>query len=304
MVSTFTANVGLEEPARGDYVGTWDLPVNGNTTLLDLLIGGNAAVTIGSTSVTLTSAQFQSKTITLSGVLAGHTTVTFPSSVQKSYEIYNTCTNSSLYTVLLQNSGGTNKVCAPPFEIIDVVTTGSNFFYKGMARIGQLWEHGGSSVPGWVSNCTVPPFINCDGSGFSAVTYPMLATYLGGTTLPDLRGVAKATLNQGTGRLTSSAGVDGNTNFSIGGSQGTVLLSSNLPPYTPAGTVGTNITNGSNIWKTGTSFNVQGGVGFSFDSVNLTPTSTFAGGAQGGASVPFSRVQPTTVCGITMIRAG
>ncbi len=104
MVSTFTPNVQLEEPARGDYVGTWDTPVNANMTLIDLILGGKVSISGAAGNVTLAAAQFQSKTLTFSSTLLASITVTFPTSFSKSYEIYNTCTGSSLYTITLQTT--------------------------------------------------------------------------------------------------------------------------------------------------------------------------------------------------------
>jgi len=313
MASFFTPNVGLEEPNSGDYPGTWDLPINNNLSALDLMIGGVANVTIASTTTTLSSSQYLCKTIIISGVLTGNTDLVFPSSISKSYEIYNLVSNPQTFQVVLRSAtGGLRTLGAPPADIIEVyynsAGTNAGFTPKGH-RVGSLLEHCGSSVPAWISLSSPAPYLNCDGTAFSSATYPMLSTYLGGATLPDLRGVARATLNQGTSRITSSSGVDGNTNLSRGGVQGTTLLTGNLPPYTPTGNLGISPTFSQNF----SAYQVVGGPGANLlDTTGAsgqtgittqTISGNFFGNAQGGASVPISRMSPTTVCGITMIRA-
>ena len=298
MASIFTPNVGIEEPASGDYVGTWDQPVNNNSTLLDLLIGGTATVTINSTSITLISSQFRCKTLIFSSTLTANTVVTFPSSFTKSYEILNSCTGSSAFTLTLQSGAGLH-VCPPPGEFVDIINTGTNFYFKNLGRVGSLWEHGGSSVPNWIVGCSQLPYLICDGTSFSSATYPILSNYLGGITLPDLRGVSRATLNQGTARLSI-----GNTNLSIAGSENIQINTANLPAYTPSGTIGVTTTSLSNLMQVGAANGFAGGVGFAFNNVNPTISSTFAGTPQGGTRAAFSVLTPTTVCGITMIRAG
>lgn len=308
MVSTYTTNIQLEEPARGDYVGTWDTPVNNNMTVIDLILGGRTTISGAAGNVVLAAAQFQCKTITFNSTLLASITVTFPTSFTKSYEIYNTCTGSSAYTITLQTTAaGGQVICAPPGEIVEIVSDGTNLRYKNLGRVGDLWDYGGSSVPAWVTGCTVPPYLLCDTSPFSSATYPQLANILGRTNTPDARGVYRATLNQGTGRITTAnGGIDGNTNLTVGGAATVTLQTSNLPAYTPSGTIsqaqlgyGTNNAN----WSAGANTTVTSinpvGTG---TTVTLT-SQMFTGTAQGGTSQPVSKLPITLIYGITMIRA-
>ena len=311
MVSTFTPNVQIEEPARGDYVGTWDTPVNNNMTLIDLILGGRTTISGAAGSVVLAAAQFQCKTITFNSTLLASITVTFPTSFTKSYEVYHTCTGSSAFVITLQTTvAGGQVVCLPPGEICEVVNDGTNIRFKNFGRVGDYWDYGGSSVPAWVSGCTVPPYLNCDGTTFSSATYPQLSVVLGSTTLPDRRGNTGYTLNQGTGRLTTAAGgLDGNTRGSLKTTQVTVATS-NLPPYTPAGSI-VSIFAGFNIQaQFGSGFagnatgltNGQGGAITSTIAPSGSVTSTFTGTAQGGLSNVLP-VGSATVTGIVMIRS-
>jgi hypothetical protein len=312
MVSTFTPNIQLEEPARGDYVGTWDTPVNANMTLLDLIAGGRTTISGAAGSVVLAAAQFQCKTITFNSTLLASITVTFPTSFTKSYEIYHTCTGSSAFVITLQTTAaGGQAICCPPGEICEVINDGTNIRFKNFGRVGSYWDYGGSSVPAWVSGCSVPPYLNCDASTFSAATFPQLAVILGSTTLPDRRGTIGYTLNQGTGRLTTAlGGLDGNTLGSVKTTQVT-LSTSNLPPYTPSGT---NSGGAAQFGYGSNNANWGGGSNATVTDVHTSPGSgtpvtatftqpTFAGTAQGGVSNVLP-VGSATVYGICMIRAG
>lgn len=307
MVSTFTPNIQLEEPARGDQVGTWDTPVNSNMTELDLTIGGAATISLNNSPVVLATAQFQAKTITFNSTLTGSVAITFPTSFTKSYEIRNVCTGSSAFVITLQTTAASAQVvCAPPGEAVDIINIGGNLIFKNLGRVGGYWDYAGSSVPAWVSGCSVPPYLNCDGTTFSAATFPTLAVILGSTTLPDRRGSVGVALNQGTGRLTTAlGGLDGNTRGALKTTQVT-LSTSNLPAYTPSGTVtlvngGSPlygfITPGANVGFGGTA------TGGSQTLITSLLTASFAGTAQGGVSNVLP-VGSATVYGITMIRAG
>lgn len=312
MVSTYTPYVNLEEPARGDYVGTWDTPVNANTTLIDLILGGRTTISGAAGNVVLASAQFQCKTITFNSTLLASITVTFPTSFTKSYEIYNACTGSSLYTITLQTTAaGGQVICAPPGEIVEMVNDGTNIRFKNLARVGSFWDYAGSSVPAWVSGCTVPPYLNCDGSAVSSAIYPVLFSMIG-STLPDSRGRVRAPLNQTTNRLLSSyGGLDGNTNLTGGGADNITLGSSNLPGNIPINDAGHThgVSGSSAVWGApGAGTALAGG---SFGAFVATQISAAVTGitvnpstGAAGTSQFHSNVQPTYVAGITMIRAG
>src|SRR5712671_283737 len=176
MVSTFTPNIQWEEPARGDQVGTWDTPVNGNSTLIDLVAGAINTISLNNSPVVLAAAQFQSKSITFNSTLTGSVAITFPTSFHKSYEIRNICTGSSAFVITLGTTvAGGKVVCCPPGESVDVVNNGTDLYFHNLERVGSYWDYAGSSVPAWVSGCTVAPYLNCDGTAFSSATFPQLA---------------------------------------------------------------------------------------------------------------------------------
>jgi hypothetical protein len=298
MVSTFTPNIQIEEPARGDDVGIWDGPVNSNMTLLDLTIGAINTIGLNNSNIILSAAQFRSKGITFNSTLTGSVVATFPTSFTKSYEIQNQCTGSSAFTITLATTAaGGQAICCPPGITIDCFNDGTNIKFKNLPPIGSLWDYAGSSVPNWVSGCTVAPWLNCDGTAISSSVYPFLPVVLGSSLLPDIRGVTRYALGQGTGRLTTAlGGLDGTTNFSLKTTQATIGTS-NLPPYTPSGTLAL-----SGVVGTGTNGPLPGSAagGPGGQAAN---NGTFAGNPQGGVSNVMP-VGSAIVCGITMIRAG
>ena len=206
MASTFTPNINLEEPARNDDVGTWDTPVNNNMTLLDLVVGGIATIGLNNSPVVLSNAQFRASNITFNSTLTGSVTITFPTSFTKPYTIGNLCTGSSAFVITLQTTAtGGQAICCPPQEFVDVFNDGTNIKFRNLGRIGAYWDYAGSSVPAWVTGCTVPPYLNCDGSVIASSIYTLLPSILGSSLLPDTRGRSRFTLDQGAGRISSAA---------------------------------------------------------------------------------------------------
>lgn len=323
MVSTFTPNVQIEEPARGDDVGTWDTPVNNNMTLIDLIVGGIATISLNNSNVILNAAQFECREIIFNSTLTGSVTITFPTSFKKSYEIFHTCTGSSAFTITLATTAaGGQVICAAPGEIVECVNDGTSLKYKNLGRVGSYMDFAGSSVPNWISGCTVAPYLNCDGTAFSSATFPQLATILGGTTLPDSLGRIRAALNQGTARMSSGqGGINGNTFLAGGGTDGVVLTVSQIPN----GLVGNN-SNNFNVNVTGTVRSLYGGdasgsiqVGGAIPGPTAGSGPTYAtgfpsSGAIGSGTISIqitntgnavhSNTQPTYMGGLTLIRSG
>lgn len=300
-MSTFTNSKQLEQVARGADVGTWDTPTNSNWGITDAALAGTATIPLAGANIVLAAAQFQAKEITFNSTLIANVTITFPTSFTGPYTVQNLCTGSSQFTITLITASTGQAICCPPIELFDMWNDGTNLKYRNFGRIGTYWDYAGSSVPAWVSGCTVAPYLNCDGTTFSATTFPALAMILGSTTLPDSKGRARATLNQGSARLTSSqGGVDGNTLGAAGGTQTTTLSSLNVPPVpvTDPGhvhgyTFDTSLAGGA--------FIVTGGTGPGTKFVNSAVTGISAGSTSPTA---FSNINPTYISGLTLLRAG
>ena len=299
MVSTFTPNIQLEEPARGDYVGTWDTPVNANMTLIDLVVGGRTTISGAAGSAVLAAAQFQCKTITFNSTLLASIVVTFPTSFTKSYEIYHTCTGSSAFTITLQTTAGGNILAIPPGEICEVMNDGTNIGFKNFGRIGSYWDHAGSSVPNWVSGCSIPPYLACTGVTFSSATYPVLATILGSTTTPDHRGRTRVAVDGGAARLSSAvAGFNPDTVGAGGGSQNYQQHAHTISITDPGHTHTSDAITSGGV----SPYNTAAGGNLKSATINSAFTGITATASNSGTGTS-GNVQPTLVGGIVMIRA-
>jgi len=296
-------------PIRGTDQGTWDVPINSNFNTIDSMLGGITTLTPTNVNIIMTSAQAQCSIIRLTGTLTGNVAITM-ASINKFWTIENLLTNaSSGFVVTFVSTGGSQQIGAPPGSQ-DFYYDGTNVRYRTLPHhVGGYWDYAGNSVPNWVNACTTPPYLNCDGTTFSSATYPVLAGSLGGTTLPDSKGRARATLNQGSGRLTLVAGgVDGNTLFAAGGNQNITLGQTNLPNVNFAVT-GTGAFTFQNITDIGFAYQVSGTAGgvntIAGAGAYTHPVSASVSGnaASGGSGTAFALVQPSYIGGITMIRA-
>lgn len=308
-----TTNRGYSVPTTGSQSGIWGSDdLNPNFSAIDQNLGAIATVDLSAGNVILSSAEYVCGTIKLTGALTNNVTVTFPSSRSCWWTVYNTCTGSSTYYINLSCGAG-NKICPPPGYMINVQSDGSGnaFYYRDLPHmIGSYWIYSGAVVPTWVSGCTVPPYLICDGSTFSAITYPYLNEILGGTTLPDLRGRSMANLNGGTGRITTAgSGVNGDTRLSAGGSETVTLTSAQMPTHTHTLT-----TNGAHTHTVGpiTTSNPNQGSGGSV-TVYVPSAGTLTTSSNGdhthtvgnaGSSSAHNNVHPVCITGITLIRAG
>jgi hypothetical protein len=306
-----TVNRGYSIPATGSEVDVWGSnDLNPNFGAIDTNLGGVVSIATTGGVITLNAVQLASGTISVSGALSNNAIITFPA-IQGWWSIENLCTNIEAFTLFVACGTATTLIGIPPGEIVDIQINGNVPKYRNLGRVGSYLDDCGAVVPLWISGSTIPPYLNCNGTTFSGTTYPVLAARLGTTTLPDIRGTSRYALNQGTGRLTSAvSGLDGNTRFALKTSQSNSLITSNLPPYTPAGSVSS--TSSSNnvvvaFGQTPTGVNIGSNISVytsgNYVTASANVSSSFTGAAQGGSSTPFGVVGPGTVSGITLIRA-
>jgi microcystin-dependent protein len=311
MADPQTPNLGAYVPTVGSDVGTWYQPLNANASVQDSLSANVATIPLSSGNVTLTTPpnsgaawagpyQSQSAVLRLTGALVGNAGVIFPRA--GFWIVENNCTGA--FVVFLFTGGG-QIICAPPGEACHVYCDGTNLKYVNMGRVGSYIDMMTTAVPAWITNCTVAPYLNCDGSAFSGVTYPALAAFLGGTTLPDSRGRARMALNQGTGRVTAGgSGVDGNTVAAAGGNEFYQQHSHTItdPGHFHIPGAGSNFAVGVSGGELGQLVNSGNGIKISETGATDTratgiPAATGLSGA--GAS---QNVQPTFVGGLTLIK--
>ncbi len=307
-MSTFTPNLQLEEVARGGDLGTWDTPTNANWSIMDSCIGNITTIGLNNSNVLLSATQYQSKTITFNSTLTASVVITFPTSFTKSYEIQNLCTGTSAFTITMTTTAaGGQAICAPPGENVDIINDSVSLKYRNLDRIGVYVDFAATSVPGWISGCTVPPYLNCNGTTFSSATYPQLATILGSTTVPDSRGRTRYAADAGTGRI-SAVIANPNTVGSGGGDQ-------NLQAHahSGSGTTTGQSADHSHVYQQAQYAAITGGGAFNSAAFN-------AGANTGGTSNDHTHgysfttanagsgsaqnMPPLFIHGITMIRAG
>ena len=311
MSSTSTNRAYLLQTA-GENPGTWGLDpgLNGNFNIVDKNLGGVTTVALTSSNVTLSATQYANGTIVLSGTLTANVNVIFPP-VEGWWTIINNTTGSFVANIV--PVGGTQSIVVEQGAIADILFQGTTAKFRNLPPVGTYLDLIDATVPLWISSCTIPPYLLCDGSSFSAVTYPYLSAKLGGTTLPDLRGRSRFYLNGGTSRITTAgSGIDGDTRLAAGGSQTVTLITANLPAYTPSGTLGSfTLTLPTRSITTNT-----GSVPVATNTANQTTgnqdilstfggsiTGSFTGTAQGGTSTAVNKMPPAAISGITLIRA-
>lgn len=320
MADPQTVNILLSVPTRGSDVGTWDVPNNGDFVALDGILGGAVNIAVASTPITLTApagtpipgagpTQVQNRILRFTGVLTANVQVTIP--LPGFHIIEHLATGNFVLSFRALNAG--RVIGVPPGNQISIYNNGTDVAFCDLPPVGTYWDYAGSAVPTCVTACTVPPWLNCDGSTFSAGTYPFLSTVLGGNTLPDSKGRARYALNQGSGRL-SAGGLNGNTIFAGGGVDTKTLVQGNLPnvnfAVTDPGHVHTTTNDGNKLVGQNEA-GAAAGASFSAMIQALAGTLVSTGSQvtgitvnSGGSSTPVSIVPPAYVGGITMIRAG
>jgi microcystin-dependent protein len=172
----------------------------------------------------------------------------------------------------------------------------------------------GASVDYWGTTAPNSAFVLPYGQAISRTTYATLFALLGTTfgvgdgattfNVPDLRGRVVAGKDDMGGssanRLTdANDGLDGDTLGDTGGGETQTLATSNLPAYTPTGSISVTTNQGnpaSPIYAGSGGTNPFGGVASNaYGGIPTTISATFAGAAQGGTSTAFGIVQPTIV---------
>jgi hypothetical protein len=318
-----TVNCGITVPNVGDLVNHWgDQALNPDFVALDGYLGGVQTVALSSTNVTLSvpagftptpsggPTQSQNAVIRATGAITGNVALilTLPG-----YMIIENLTTGNFVLVVTTVNAG-QQICIEQGSAQHIYNDGTNVRFVNLPPVGTYLDLCLSAVPTWIAACTIPPYLVCNGSTFSAATYPYLNARLGGNTLPDFRGRAPYYLNSATGRLTSGgAGIDGNTLFAAGGNNG--IVAGQIPAITSSGTnsVTLNSTVSNIVLSNGLFGGNAGGAGggISFNpsptvqgiSVTGAPTTNVTSNNTAGAGTTMQNAAPGVVSGIRLIRA-
>ena len=131
MASSYTTNKDIEKPGNGDYVDTWNVPLNGDMTVVDYALG--TAISFNATAGSQTLGSYNHTTrgldtysyipliINVTGAISANVTYTIPSGVGGQWIVYNTTTDATggPWTVTFASGGGgTSQVIARSAPII------------------------------------------------------------------------------------------------------------------------------------------------------------------------------------------
>jgi hypothetical protein len=122
-MSTFTPNIGLEQPAHGAYDDNWDVPVNADWGVIDTCFGGTTTYSVtGALSGTqlLTLTQYQPRNIEFTGLLAGNVYYVVPNGVGGTWSVFNNTTQTTpgQYALFFGISGGGSQQLAQGYRTL------------------------------------------------------------------------------------------------------------------------------------------------------------------------------------------
>src|SRR5689334_6066677 len=194
MVEPITTNRSFIVPNTGDLSGAWGTSaLNPNFQSIDTLFGGVTTISLSSTTTILLSvpattgvwpggnpSQSMNALIRFTGAQTGSATIQF--TLPGFYIVENKCTGTT-FVKLSPASGGGNSVGAPPGKKCHVFYDGTDMDYVDMPDVGTAYDlHiNTTTLPPWMTCCSVQPYLIKDGSTYSASVYPTLAAQLGST---------------------------------------------------------------------------------------------------------------------------
>jgi hypothetical protein len=124
MPSSFTQNRSLEKPANGEYVDTWNIPVNADMDAIDSCFGGVTNLNATAGSATLSLAQYRTPILLISGLMSSNVTYTIPSGIGGTWNIRNATTGA--FTVTIASGGGGSSVVVSQGANTQVFSDGTN----------------------------------------------------------------------------------------------------------------------------------------------------------------------------------
>ena len=162
MVSTYTANGGIEKIGSGEQSGTWGDTTNTNFDIIDRLISGVGSITLSGTSSTLTTQEGalsdgMFKVLVLGGSPSGTHTITIaPNDADKLYFVKNGTDQIATFT---QGSGANVSVAAGAGAIIFADGAGSG---AAVTDLTALFPNSNTSGAGVFSSITANGGVTVD----------------------------------------------------------------------------------------------------------------------------------------------
>lgn len=111
MVDPVTPNKAFAIPTRGSDVGVWDLPINGDFTAIDNILGSGQTISLSASAVTLTQTQANNLYFNLTGTLLANVVVSFPA-IGGLFIIKNSTSGAFTVTINTVASGSTGIIVA------------------------------------------------------------------------------------------------------------------------------------------------------------------------------------------------
>lgn len=317
-----TSNILLAVPTRGSDPGTWDVPVNSNSSAIDGFLGGVVQITVSNASFSLTAPagvvsassgpfQSQNRILKFTGTLSANVQITLP--LPGEYTIQNLTSGNFVLSFIAQGAG--KVVATPQGSVMKIWSDGTDAWLLRNTIPGQLQFIGGvSAVPSWITANTQQPYLLADGTVYNISTYPSLGSLYsstfggnGGTTfgVPDLRGRVPLSFD-GTGtRITvAGCGLNGQTLGASIDSQAVTLTAAQVAAHTHPNTLTDpghshpiNISPfiGSSA-GTNTTIGASGTI-----STNITTTGIVINNVANTGGQAHPNVQPSLVTGIWLI---
>lgn len=249
MVSAYTPNKNIEQPANGDYPDTWNVPVNADLSIIDKALGSSISKTFSNVDVTLTISEAQNQQIFCTGTLTANVHLIIPfqqgsstTAVGGEWIVYNNTTGPFVLSVVTQVSGSTGVSIIQGFRA-KVYSDTTNVAYSDDPRIfpGQ-----GLTLNAGVMNLIAPVAVSLGGTGNTSYSDGQLLignSLTGGLTKATLTAGANISIVNQNGSITisgtSSGGGGVGTVTSVGlsaGSTGLTISASNGNPITTNGT--------------------------------------------------------------------
>ena len=125
-MSTQSVNKDLTLPANGEYVNTWNIPVNADLTIIDNALGGTTNLSATSGSATLSAAQYQPLILNVTGSIGADVTYTIPSGVGGQWIVKNLTTGG--YAIIIASGGGGTSATIGNGAVTSVICDGTNCY--------------------------------------------------------------------------------------------------------------------------------------------------------------------------------
>ena len=111
-MSSFTTNKSLEKPNNGEYVDSWNVPLNADMNIIDAALGSVTNLNATAGSANLSNASYQNMALNITGAMNANVTYTIPSGVGGQWIVRNATTDSTggPWTVTIASGGGGSNV--------------------------------------------------------------------------------------------------------------------------------------------------------------------------------------------------